>query len=586
MLLVALLLAAATLPRSFAEERDLLDRRLRAVQRALPDGMRPAGELDSIRALANAAQLQGVSVSARPATDAPGHGDLTVDLVAYGRFTSVETFFRQAALAPRLIDVVSVALAQTPEETLRMTAVLRLPYWPTQSRLPAAPEGTQERVRGVPRPLADAFVHDQALLLAKTDALTELRRTRRSPRMFLSELATAVFDRPVVLTELSWGDELFVVRGLAMGDGPTRALSRRLERGYFRISEILIARQGGCRRFEARGRCPIVGPDVDLPVAHDDPFRPDESPCRVDRDPASAQTVRAAAGKKSPPGPLVVRGRELDAADFFFVLQQLTGQSFLVDENVRQRLNVDLLGLTLEETLAAVAKSKIYAGAPAAMRRVSSRPLPSPRATPRPTLQPTPTPQPTDDASASASTDSLPPPRTDLPPRLSLLVKRATVREILGALAQAEPNRTMVAPPGTLGRLSVWARDVELPLLRASILDAAGLIEVPREDGVTALVPVDAPSPADQTLTPIEPSPTLRRLTLRPADVSPDDFELAAIGGWSGTWRAFSYSPEGMLHVYRTGDALADGSVKSVEGESVVVEGEDGAVWLRLQPLP
>jgi hypothetical protein len=601
-MIIAALLLAVVLPRPFAEERDLLDRRLRSVQRALPDGAKAPAELDFVRGLAGAAHLQGVTATARTPVEAPGRGELNVDLVAFGRFTNIETFFRQVSVAPRVVDVVSVALAQTPEETLRMTVVLRLPFWPAQSRLPAPPEGTQERLHGIPKPVADQFSRDQSLLLAKTDALAELRRTRRSPRLFLSELASVVFDRPVVLTELSWGDELFVVRGLVMGDGPMRALGRRLERGYFRISELVIARQGGCRRFEARGRCPIVGPDVELAVARDDPFRPDESPCRVDRDPGPVESLRIAASKKGNAGPFTIRARELDAADLFFVLQQTTGQSFIVDENVRQRLNVDFLGATPDEMLAALAKLRIFTGAGTPVRRVSTkppappRPRPQSKATARPTPAPTATatPEPTDDddvtavdgTATDAPTAPTPARRNEPPARASLFVKRASVRDILSALIQADPTLHMVAPPGMLGRLSVWARDVDLPTLRAAVLEAAGLVEMPRSDGMLMLLPVDAAAAGGQELTPIEPAPTLRRLTLRPADVSPDDFDLAAISGEGGSWRSFSYSPEGLLHVYRAGDVLADGAVKSVEPEAVVLDGEDGAVPVRLRPLP
>jgi hypothetical protein len=604
MLLLGFLLAVAAGPRSFAEERDLLDRRLLAVQRALPDGPHPAADMAQVRAVADTARLHVTSITARPPAEANGRGEFAVELVAFGRFTNVESFFRQAGLVPRIVDVVSLALAATPEDTIRMTAVLRLPFWPTQNRLPVPPEGTADRTHGVPRVTADQFARDQALLVAKTDALVDLRRTRRNPRLFLSELASAAEDRPVVLTEVSWGDELFVLRGLSVGEGPTRALERRLERGFFRVSEFLMARQGGCRRFEARGRCPIAGSEVLLAVAHDDPFRQDESPCRVDRDSGAAQTLRAAGAKvKTAPGPITIRGHDLDAVDLLFVLHDLTGQSFIIDDDVRQRLTVELVGMTLEEALAALAKVRIYVGPPSPLRRVSSHPLPPSRPTPPPPPVPAPTPEPTaaapdedgdglpdadaDSGSAPAVVSPVKARRPADDTRLSLSVKRATVREILAALAQADPTARTVAPAGTLGRATIWARNIGLPSLRAIVLEAAGLLEVQGDDGVRAVQRIDAAvAGAGEPLLPIDPAPPLRRLTLRPADLTPEDFDLAAIGGDSGAWRAFAYSPAGTLHPYRSGDALADGSVRAIDATSALLEGEDGPIWVRIPAVP
>jgi hypothetical protein len=603
MLLLAFVLAAAAPPRPFTEERDLLDRRLQAVARALPDGPRPPADLALVRSLADSARLQVSALTARPPAESGGRGEITLDLVAFGRFTNVETFFRQAGRSPRLVDVVSLALNATPEDTIRMTAVLRLPFWPTQNRLPAAPEGTSERAHGVARVTAEQFARDQALLLAKTDAITELRRSRRNPRLFLAELATAAEDRPAVLTEISWGDELFVVRGLSIGEGPTRTLARRMEHGFFRVSEFLMARQGACRRFEARGRCPIAGSEVELPVAHDDPFRQDEAPCRVDRDPGPAQTLRAAGARvKTAPGPITIRANELDTVDLAFVLHDLTGQSFIVDDDVRQRLNVDLEGVTLEEALSALAKVRIFVGPPGALRRISMHPVspwrPTPPPTPVPTSEPTAGPG-SDGASADDELDPLaaaalqaPPPTTptaaprDAPPRVNLTVKRASVREILAALAQADPTRRTVAPAGTLGHATVWARNLDLAVLRGAVLETAGLLEVQGDDGMRAVQRSDVPAAGTgEPLLPIDPAPPLRRLALRPSDLSPDDFELAAIGGDSGAWRAFAYSPAGTLHGYRPGEPLADGSVRSIDATSAMLEGEDGPLVVRVPGL-
>ena len=73
--------------------------------------------------------------------------------------------------------------------------------------------------------------------------------------------------------------EDFTIRGLGLGEGPLRAFEGRLERGFFRLSDFLMARQGACHRFEAHGRAPVAGPDAALPLPVEDPFEQDATPC-------------------------------------------------------------------------------------------------------------------------------------------------------------------------------------------------------------------------------------------------------------------------------------------------------------------
>jgi hypothetical protein len=163
--------------------------------------------------------------------------------------------------------------------------------------------------------------------------------------------------------------------------------------------------------------------------------------------------------------------------------------------------------------------------------------------------------------------------------RVSLTLKRSTVRDILGIIAQAESSLAASAPPGTLGHVSVWARAVDVRLLRARVLEAAGLSEHVGADGTRT---VDRASGSTEAPAPILPAASPRRLLLHAGDLSPDDFDLAVLAGDSGSWRAFAYSPAGSLHRYLPGDRLTDGVVRSVEPMAVVIETDDGAVWARL----
>jgi len=549
MLVAVLALLAAQPARPFNEERLLLDRRLETLRRILPDGPTPTADQALVRELAEGAKLGRVSLLVRPPAEAGARGDVIVDVAAFGRFADVDRFFRRVALSARLIDVESLTLSATTEDVIKMAAVLRLPFRPAKAPLPAPPE-VRTRPTGVPRPALDAYYRDQALALAKSDTVVQLRRARRNPRLFLSELAAITRDRPVVLNFASLGEE-FLVRGLAVGEGPLRVLQSRFERGFFRVAEFLMARQGACHRFEVRGRSPVAGTDAELPLPAEDPFDQDDAPCRADRDPARAVVVKAPSQKAPGKGPLTVRLREVDFADVFRILHLLTAQGFLVDGEVTGRVSADLSRLTLEEALLAIERSGVDVADSGPVRRVSSAKLP---------VRPSP----------SGGT-----------PAASFALKRVEVRELLAVMTDMEPSLAALGPPGFLGRVSLWARDVPVLDLRAAVLEAVGLSER-IEEGRRVL---ERKTVAQETLAPVAGTTPERRLVLGPQDLAVMEFELAGVASAGDSWIAFAYSPTGVLNAYRPGDRLADGIIKSVESTDVVIETDEGPVRYALAPL-
>jgi hypothetical protein len=208
------LLAATASPRDFNEERMLLDRRLETLRRILPDGPSPLADVSHVRQLAEGAKVLRVEVTARPPVETGTRGDVVVDVVGFGRFVEVDRFFRSVALSHRLLDVEGLTLTATPEDVIKLTAAVRVPFRPLRAPLPPPPESPRGRPTGVARPVLETYYRDQALALAKSETIAALRRARRNPRLFLSELAAITRDRPVVLSFASSGEE-FVVRGLA-----------------------------------------------------------------------------------------------------------------------------------------------------------------------------------------------------------------------------------------------------------------------------------------------------------------------------------------------------------------------------------
>ncbi len=552
--LLCAFLAAAQPARPFADERLLLDRRLETLRRILPDGPTAAADVLVVRDLAEAARLARVEVLPRAPVESGTRGELVLDVTALGGYAEIDRFFQRLAVSHRLVDVESLTLTATSESALQLASVLRFPFWPARAPLPPPPEPRGGRPSGVPRPALDAYLRDQSLAFAKSDVIAAQRRARRNPRLFLSELAAVVRERPVVLGYAALAEE-FTIRGLALGEGPLRAFESRLERGFLRVSEFLMAKQGACHRFEARGRSPVAGPDAELPVPLEDPFVQDAQPCRVDRDAARSIVVKGRAPTPKQPGrgPLTLRLRELDFADVFQVLAVLGVGSFVVDGDLTGRVSVEVTRATLDETLAAIRKaSGIEVPVSGLVRRVGAA-----RA-----------------AAAKASADGGPP--------ASFSLKRALVRDLLAAMTDVDASLAALGPPGFLGRASVFTKHAPLAAVRAAVLESAALserIEEERRVIESRSGTADAPVPVARA----GPEP---RLALRREELTVLELQLAGVASAGHEFVAFAYSPTGQLYAYRAGDRLVDAQVRAVESTDMLLETDEGPLRIPLPPLP
>ena len=306
------------------------------------------------------------------------------------------------------------------------------------------------RPSGVPRPAADAFLRDQSLAFAKSDAIAAWRRARRNPRLFLSELSAVVRERPVVLVFASLAEE-FTIRGLALGEGPLRAFESRLERGFLRVTRVpdgeagrLPPLRGARAKPRRRPRRRAAGARARIPSSR--------TPSRAAWTATPRARSRCGAARRPPKdpgrGPLTLRLRDLDLADVFQVLAALGAGSFVVDGDVAGRASVEVTRATLDETLAAIRKGAgVEIAASGSVRRVG------------------------------AARPAAPRPAAESGPPASFALKRAEVRDVLAAMAEVDPQLAALGPPGFLGRASVWTRDAPLGAVRAALLESAGLGE-------------------------------------------------------------------------------------------------------------
>jgi hypothetical protein len=549
--LASLLLVAAA-ERPFPDERQLLDRRLETLRRILPDGPNPGSDVALVTELARGARLMGLEVLPRAPVENGARGEVPLEVSAVGSYAEVDRFFRLVALSPRLIDVEHLNLAAVPDGPVKVTTLLRVPFRPLAAPVPTPPEAFRPRDPTVPRPQAEAYARDQMLSVSKSETIAALRRSRRNPRLFLSEVAAAVRDWPVILSNASMGEE-FAVRGVVLGESSLKGLESRFERGFFRVKEFLITRRGACYRFEVRGRSPVVGVDAEIPLPAEDPFRPEDAQCRADRDGGPVTIVRGPSAKTPGKGPLTLRLREVDTADVFNVLHVLTGEAFIVDEDVVGRVSMDLVRVTRDEALSALQKAGLTIGFGSGLLRVSRSSASAPR----------------------------PPLSVDATAPIRLAVKRADVKDVLAAMAEADPGLASEAPAGSLGRLSIWGRDVNVAGLRAAVLEAGGLAE--RTVDGRRIVERAQSGAAEATAPIVRPT---RRLVLEPADVAVSEFALAGLAAVGDEWMALAYSPLGELNAYRAGSRLADGVVRSVLSTDVLLATDEGDLRLVLPAIP
>jgi hypothetical protein len=232
----------------------------------------------------------------------------------------------------------------------------------------------------------------------------------------------------------------------------------------------------------------------------------------------------------------------------------LTGEAFIVDEDVVGRVSMDLVHVTRDEVLAALQKTGLNIAFGAGLLRVSRS---APAAAARPPL----------------SVEATPP--------IRFAAKRADVRDVLVAMAETQPGLASEAGPGALGRLSVFARDVNVAALRAAVLEAAGLVE----RAVEGRRIVERPQAPAEATEPIAPLPK-RRLDLGPDDVSVSEFALAGVAAVNDDWMAFGYSPLGALQAYRPAARLADGTVRTVQSTDVLLGTDEGDLRVVLPAIP
>lgn len=536
--------------RPYSEERQLLDRHLVQLSRALPDAPAPNDDATLLEQLAAEAGLRNLEIGQPTITEVGALGQSRRTLTATATYPDTDRFFRVLQGAPRLIDIESLVL-RSADFGVRIEARVRLYHRAAKAVALASldPARMRDRTRGASREEALRFARDEQLALEKTIALDDLRRRQTSPRMFLAETGASFRDAAAALTfgSLEGDSGRFTLRGVVSGMGAADALERRLEGGFFRLREFSRAHKQGCYEFEAVGESFRAGPEAALALPVDEPFRPTEPFCRQDRDNvvagAAPLTLRAAG---SDPGGISLRANDADLVDIAAMMEALSREPFVVTEDVRGRVDVDFAGASIDDALRALPLHADRVGRVRLLRSSNAPSLPLSEA-------------------------------EEAPPgsRFSLRAKRGRGEAILSAIAEAEPSYSALGPSG-LSRLSVFARETPVGDVRRAALAALRLVES-REENARVLKRPDRSG----DLGPIVAGPN-GRVIFGARDLAVEEMALAGIGRSRDEMMAFVYSPLGEIVALRLGETLADGVIAGIDSNAVLVDTAEGPVRISL----
>ena len=552
--LLSLLVLATVLQggqgRPYGEERQLLDRHLAQLARALPDAPTPNEDTALLKQVASEAGLRNIEIGPPTITETGVLGQSRRMVIATSTYPDADRFFRALQAAPRLIDVESVVL-RAADFGVRIEARLRLHHRAARAAVTASldPARSRNRTRGASKEEAARFARDEQIALDKAIALDSLRRGHTSARMFLAETGSAFRDAAAALTfgSLDGDTGRFNLRGVVAGMGAADALERRLEGGFFRLREFSRAQKEGCYEFEVVGESFRAGPEAALPLPVEEPFRPTEPFCRQDRDVvtpgAPGTTLRASDSEQ---GGFSLRAVDADLADVAAMIEALSRESFVVAEDVRGRVNVDFGGASLDDVIKALPVQVERLGSVRLLRSSTAPALSVPDA-------------------------------GEMPPagRFSLRAKRARGEDVLAAITEAEPAYVALGPSG-LAKLSVFAREAPINDVRRAVLLALGLEET-REENARILKPRGSGGEAG----PIAAT-AAARIIFRARDLTVEEMALAGIGSSAGELVAFVYAPLGEIVALRLGDTLADGVIAGLDATSVQIDTAEGPVRISL----
>jgi len=529
----------------------------------VPPGLDPADEIRRAHEVAKTTGIDALEVKAIAGSErlkledgSPAPLELRrLEISGQASYGDVLTFLHRMGDLTRLVEVETLRLKVEAGNVVRFTAGLAFPCH----------LDTADEIKPLTTDLATAYRELLRQLKATHRLLTEVTE-RSKPRLVaaLSAFDNLNRERATVLTEIRAGGEI-VLQGIVAGVSARDGLKPALARAGFVVSQVEMSPAGSCQAFSATAR--LAAGEVPWEYV---PFNglfdfqvtevcsPEPTGGRV--------TFR---GTAASPDALTLRLHGVRLSDVFFVLNELTAQSFILAAGDKGRVSLDVEGATLEETLAAMSSIGMAAG-PGPLHLVSLAEKPPAATAPRPGRY-------TGEA-------------------IDLSVRGADLKEMLCTLSVALEKPVWV-PDKLDGVVTAFSTDLPADQVLDGLVAAAGLVSVRKADrwivgpGPAAKLAsqksVNAcPPPAEDpiALLPTYSPPHLRNLTVTLPQLATGDLDLAGLASLKGKWKAYVYTPWQRLVVLDTGQSLLDARVGSIGPAGVSYATGTSAVEVPLRP--
>ena len=273
----------------------------------------------------------------------------------------------------------------------------------------------------------------------------------------------------------------------------------------------------------------------------------------------------AVASAETPPGPpLTLRLRDVALSDVVFVLYQVTGQGYVVDEDVAGRVDIELAHTSADDVERRLVAMGLAFSGPGPLRRVSTRPMP-------------PLPRPSSGHTATLQFRA-----------------QGDLRDLL-ELFQDAAGTKVLAPAGPLGRFVLFANDLPFEDMLGAVLISHGF-DQRRQDGHLAVF--RSSDPGAPVLPLAEGAPRAEMGAISEAGSGHIPHEWAREAEWvlarsalvglvaiGDEWKALILHPNGFLALTGPGMRFFDAQVESVGSKGLVARATDGKrIELRLTP--
>ncbi len=509
--------------------------------RLIPNSFDVADQKKELEQMAQEAELAPIEIRLLPGPERLSLDDgrplpleiHRLEIEGSGPYPAVHFFL--SIIRYRFRGIESLRLDAGKGETVRFLVRLIRPTW-----VPALPEDgpASDAVAAARRRLAT-----NRAVLDRIVATVKLVRDDRGLDA-LSLFTRAVEEQPVVLTSVRIDDAL-TMEGLVRGAAARAAVTSGLNEAKLRASRLDWSPAGACAAFSVTARPDPPAETNDL----EEIAVPDFTPGRSVFDGESAALCRGEPA--SPARRIVVRGdaatdadafflrlRDTHLVDVFFVLNDLISEDFIVDEEVKGRVDLDILtGAAIDDALRALATEGVVIGAPP-LRRVS-------RGKPA--------------AAAAPSSASLSEP-------ITLSFRNADLSGILCVLGEVS-EREIRMPRDLRRRVSLYADEVPIGAVLDQLVPAPGPSAVNACE-VSATIPGSRLSP--------------NRLQLHQIGIA--DLRVAGFAQFGENRKVYVYGPAERIMTLEPGARLFDGSVRSIGPEGVAFDSDKGTVNVPFVP--